>query len=91
MQFNLQMNANGVLICGSFIIHACPSDGNKQSIHFVSFSAGHMRSRPSAGHTTIYITHLYPNILCTHSILLKLQAKLMSINCNATKAYKNLI
>ena len=42
----------GLLNCGSFY-RSHPSAGNKQSLHIVSFSAMRMRSRPSAGHTTI--------------------------------------
>ena len=51
-----------------------PSAGNKQSLHIVSFSALRMRSRPSAGHTTICIiclpSGLYNYVkLSTHGIV----------------------
>ena len=41
----------------------CPSAGNKQSIHIVSLTARHTRSRPSAGHMTIYVITLGMNAL----------------------------
>ena len=49
--------------------HSCPSAGNNQSVHIDSFAARHMRSHPSAGHTTVYVfmTVIFSSILCSPS------------------------
>ena len=48
----LYYNGNRIVKLWEFY-RSHPSAGNKQSLHIYSFSALRMRSRPSAGHTTI--------------------------------------
>ena len=50
ISYNFINNANGIFKLWGFY-RSCPSAGNKQSIHVVSFPAGRTRSRPSARHT----------------------------------------
>ena len=49
----LQLYGNRIVKLWVFIVHILLLGTIKQSLHIVSFSAVHMRSRFSAGHTTI--------------------------------------
>ena len=52
ISYNVIHNANGIFKSWEFY-RLCPFARNKQSVHIVSFLAGHARSRRSARHTTI--------------------------------------